>query len=41
MCGITGFLCDDPKARAALPAMTAALALLPGPRPRVIAAGTW
>ncbi len=26
MCGITGFLCDDPRARAALPAMTAALA---------------
>jgi len=26
MCGITGFLCDDPDARAALPAMTAALA---------------
>ena len=26
MCGITGFLCDDPNARAALPAMTAALA---------------
>src|SRR5512144_982503 len=25
MCGITGFLCDDPNARAALPAMTAAL----------------
>jgi asparagine synthase (glutamine-hydrolysing) len=26
MCGITGFLSDDPRARAALPAMTAALA---------------
>jgi asparagine synthase (glutamine-hydrolysing) len=26
MCGITGYLCDDPRARAALPAMTAALA---------------
>jgi asparagine synthase (glutamine-hydrolysing) len=26
MCGITGYLSDDPRARAALPAMTAALA---------------
>ena len=26
MCGITGYLCDDPRARDALPAMTAALA---------------
>jgi asparagine synthetase B (glutamine-hydrolysing) len=26
MCGITGFLSDDPRARAALPSMTAALA---------------
>ncbi len=26
MCGITGYLCDDPRARAALPAMTGALA---------------
>ena len=26
MCGITGYLCDDPGARAALPAMTSALA---------------
>ncbi len=26
MCGITGYFCDDPRARAALPAMTAALA---------------
>src|SRR5262245_27723421 len=26
MCGITGILCDDPRARAALPAMTSLLA---------------